>query len=168
MNAPQVKEIPGMTFTGEFNRFHGQSLPVYAPKEPTNGRPSINTLEGWNLLRHELAERDLLRALHRQPTETEITAELARNEALAAATAERANSTRTPKLLRTVYNIHGFMVEVTRGTGHGLCMPYDTDPSGRTIGLVLGRNMSERQGLEFAKWCIETGKFGFFPDQKTI
>lgn len=79
-----------MTFTGEFNRFHGQSLPVYAPKEPTNGRPSINTLEGWNLLRHELAERDLLRKLHRQPTETEIIEELARNEALAAATAARA------------------------------------------------------------------------------
>ena len=92
MNAPQVKEIPGMTFTGEFNRFHGQSLPVYAPKEPTNGRPSINTLEGWNLLRHKLAERDLFRVLHRQPTETEITAELARNEALAAATAARADS----------------------------------------------------------------------------
>ena len=55
MNAPQIKEIPGMTFTGEFNRFHGQSLPVYAPKEPTSGRPSINTLEGWNLHRHELA-----------------------------------------------------------------------------------------------------------------
>jgi hypothetical protein len=71
-----------MTFTGEFNRFHGQSLPVYAPKEPTNGRPSINTLEGWNTLRHELAERDLLRKLHRQPTEAEIIEELARNEVL--------------------------------------------------------------------------------------
>lgn len=170
MNAPQVKEIPGMTFTGEFNRFHGQSLPVYAPKEPTNGRPSINTLEGWNLLRHKLAERDLFRVLHRQPTETEITAELARNEALAAAVVatERASSTITPKLLRTVYDIHGFMVEVTRGTGRALCMPYDEDPSGRTIGLVLGRNMSERQGLEFARQCIENRKFGFFPDQKTI
>ena len=159
-----------MTFTGEFNRFHGQSLPVYAPKEPTNGRPSINTLEGWNLLRHKLAERDLFRVLHRQPAETEITAKaMARNEALAAAVvAARKGRPDTPKLLRTVYDIHGFMVEVTRGTGRALCMPYDTDPSGRTIGLVLGRNMSERQGLEFAKWCIETGKFGFFPDQKTI
>ena len=81
-----------MTFTGEFRRFRGQSLPVYAPKEPTSGRLSINTLEGWNLHRHELAERDLLRALHRQPTEAEITEEMVRNEALAAATAARADS----------------------------------------------------------------------------
>ena len=168
MNAPQIEEIPGMTFTGEFNRFHGQSLPVYAPKEPTNGRPSINTLEGWNLLRHELAERDLLRALHRQPTETEIIEEMARNAALADAVVAKLDSSRAPKPLRVVYDIHGFMVEVTRGTGRGLCMPYDEDPSGRTIGLVLGRSMSERQGLEFAKRCIESRKFGFFPDQETI
>lgn len=92
MNTPKVTEIPGMVFTGEFIRFHGQSLPIFAPKPRTDGRPSINMLESWNLLRHELAERDLLRALHRQPTEAEITEEMVRNEALAAATAARADS----------------------------------------------------------------------------
>lgn len=168
MNAPQVKEIPGMTFTGEFNRFHGQSLPVYAPKEPTNGRPSINTPEGWSLHRHEMAENHLLQTLGRQPTESEITEEMDRNAALGNALAAKLSGNKELPSIRISYDINGFVVDVTRGKGRGLCMPYDDIPGSKFICLVLGRNMTERQGLEFAKRCIETGKFGFFSDQKTI
>lgn len=159
-----VKEIPGMTFTGEFSHFRGQSLPVYVPKGPTNGRPSINTLEGWNLYRHEMAEKHLLQVLGRQPTESEITEEMARNAALGKAMEDKLSGDKELPAIRISYDINGFIVDVTRGNGRGLCMPHDDIPGGKFIRLVLGRNMTERQGLEFAKRCIKTGKFGFFTD----
>ncbi len=69
-----------------------------------------------------------------------------------------------PPHIRITYDINGFVVDITKGNGRGLCMPHDDIPGGKFIRLVLGRNMTERQGLEFAKRCIKTGKFRFFTD----
>lgn len=163
MNAPKVKDIPGMVFTGEHRPSGGQSWPVYELAARADGKPSINTPEGWNLHRHEMAENHLLQTLGRQPTESEITEEMARNAALGNALAAKLSGDKELPSIRISYDINGFVVDVTRGKGRGLCMPYDDIPGSKFICLVLGRNMTERQGLEFAKRCIETGKFGFFP-----
>lgn len=79
----QAPEIPGCCFVGYIanEQTGGKLVPLYEPKQPTDGRPSINTLEGWNLLRWESAERKLLMETGRQPTNAEIQAELDRQAA---------------------------------------------------------------------------------------
>lgn len=74
----QAPEIPGCCFVGYIanEQTGGKLVPLYEPKQPTNGRPSINTLEGWNLLRWESAERLLQKRTGRNPTGAEIQAEL--------------------------------------------------------------------------------------------
>lgn len=79
----QAPEIPGCCFVGYIanEQTGGKLVPLYEPKQPTDGRPSINTLEGWNLHRWESAERKLLMETGRQPTNAEIQAELDRQAA---------------------------------------------------------------------------------------
>lgn len=36
---------------------HGQPVPVFTPKGRTDGKPDINTLEGWNAYDQELENR---------------------------------------------------------------------------------------------------------------
>ena len=74
----QAPEIPGCCFVGYICNEHTgyRTVPLYEPKAPTDGRPSINTLEGWNLHRWKSAERKLLMETGRQPTNAEIQAEL--------------------------------------------------------------------------------------------
>ena len=81
----QAPEIPGCCFVGYIanEQTGGKLVPLYEPKKPTNGRPSINTLEGWNLLRWESAERLLQKRTGRTPTGAEIQAELDRQAAKA-------------------------------------------------------------------------------------
>lgn len=74
----QAPEVPGCCFVGYICNEHTgyRTVPLYEPKAPTDGRPSINTLEGWNLLRWESAEKKLRMETGRQPTNAEIQAEL--------------------------------------------------------------------------------------------
>ena len=74
----QAPGIPGCCFVGYICNEHTgyRTVPLYEPKAPTDGRPSINTLEGWNLHRWKSAERKLLMETGRQPTNAEIQAEL--------------------------------------------------------------------------------------------
>ena len=82
----QAPEIPGCCFVGYIanEQTGGKLVPLYEPKQPTDGRPSINTPEGWNLLRWKCAERLLQKRTGRQPTAEEIQAELDRQAAEAA------------------------------------------------------------------------------------
>ena len=70
----QAPEIPGCRFVGYIanEQTGGKLIPHYEPKEPEAGRPSINTLEGWNLLRWETAEGEAKRNLGRNPTAEEV------------------------------------------------------------------------------------------------
>lgn len=81
----QAPEIPGCCFVGYIanEQTGGKLVPLYEPKQPTDGRPSINTLEGWNLHRWESAERLLQKRTGRTPTGAEIQAELDRQAAKA-------------------------------------------------------------------------------------
>lgn len=74
----QAPEIPGCCFVGYICNEHTgyRTVPLYEPKAPTDGRPSINTLEGWNLHRWKSAEKKLRMETGRQPTNAEIQAEL--------------------------------------------------------------------------------------------
>ena len=79
-----VLNIPGMTFVGYCSTpkvMNGTELPLYEPMQRADGRPDINTVEGWNLLRHDFAARALRRRLGREPDETEIQMEMERNAA---------------------------------------------------------------------------------------
>ena len=79
----QAPEIPGCCFVGYIanEQTGGKLVPLYEPKQPTDGRPSINTLEGWNLLRWESAARPRQRRTGRNTTGAEIQAELDRQAA---------------------------------------------------------------------------------------
>ena len=70
----QAPEIPGCRFVGYIvnEQTGGKLVPLYEPKQPTDGRPSINTLEGWNLLCWETAEGEAKRNLGRNPTLEEV------------------------------------------------------------------------------------------------
>lgn len=73
----QAPEIHGFRFVGYIAEdTSGKLIPVYEPEQPTNGRPSINTLEGWNLFRRESVERLLQKRTGRKPTCAEIQDEL--------------------------------------------------------------------------------------------
>jgi hypothetical protein len=80
----QAKDIPGLKFIGHYSHpdvMDGAELPLYEPAPRTDGRPSINTVEGWNRLRHDLSEQRLLQLLGRQPTEEEIQADMEQDAA---------------------------------------------------------------------------------------
>lgn len=79
----QAPEIPGCCFVGYIanEQTGGKLVPLYEPKQPTDGRPSINTLEGWNLHRWKSAERLLQKRTGRNPTGAEIQTELDRQAA---------------------------------------------------------------------------------------
>ena len=71
------KGVPGYCFVGTVETPLG-TFPLYRTEKP-KGRPSINTLEGWNLHRRDMARFALLEALQREPTEEETQAEMARS-----------------------------------------------------------------------------------------
>lgn len=100
----QDPEIPGCRFVGSIaEETSGKRIPVYEPEQPTNGRPSINTLEGWNLFRRESMERLLQKRTGRKPTNEEIEAELDQQAAEAqrmVAQWEMNQSETLPKLFR--------------------------------------------------------------------
>lgn len=74
----QALEIPGCCFVGYIinEQTDGKAVPLYEPKQPTDGQSSINTLKGWNLLRWKSGERQLKKRTGRNPTNEEIQAEL--------------------------------------------------------------------------------------------
>lgn len=81
MNVPKIS---GLVYISEFSNPHvngGQPLPLYDFAPRTDGKPDINTLEGWDRMRHDFAARDLRKQLSREPDEVEIQAEMKRNAA---------------------------------------------------------------------------------------
>lgn len=77
-----VLDIPGMTFVGYCSTpkvMNGAELPLYESAPRADGRPDINTVEGWNLMRHDFAARALRKHLDREPEEVEIQTEMGRN-----------------------------------------------------------------------------------------
>lgn len=80
--APET-DLPGcFTYTGQQVVCGTKKLPIYRSKPCKDGRPSINTLEGWNLYRRESAAAYLKSVLHRDPTEAEIDQQLKEDAAL--------------------------------------------------------------------------------------
>ena len=51
----QAPEIRGFQFLGYIanKRTNRRLVPLYKPQKPTDGQPSINTLEGWNFFLSE-------------------------------------------------------------------------------------------------------------------
>ena len=79
MNAPRIDEL---IYIGQFsnpNVNNGCPLPLYESAPRADGRPDINTVEGWNRMRHDFAARALHRRLGREPGEAEIQTEMKRN-----------------------------------------------------------------------------------------
>ena len=79
----QAPEIPGCCFVGYIanEQTGGKLVPLYEPKQPTNGRPSINTLEGWNFFYRNAVEKQLQKQFGRKPTGAEIQDEMNRQAA---------------------------------------------------------------------------------------
>lgn len=75
--APPMRGFTSKGYIQDAQINHGEPLPLYA----MNG--GINTLEGWNAMRHADAARALLRKLGRAPSEDEIQMEMQRNAELA-------------------------------------------------------------------------------------
>ncbi len=87
-----VLDIPGMTFVGYCSApevMNGAKLPLYESAQRTDGCPDINTVEGWNRMRHDFAARSLCKSLGREPDEAEIQTEMERNAAEAWSVIER-------------------------------------------------------------------------------
>ena len=64
---------PGLRYVGEYSHpqvNHGQSLPVFEPVAP-EGRPSINTIEGWNKFAEEGNRKSFISANGREPKNRE-------------------------------------------------------------------------------------------------
>ena len=69
----KVAHIPGLVFTGDVVRHETLGdLPVYEMAPGSPGRPSINTAEGWELLRREKVFKRLSGRLKRAPTEEDL------------------------------------------------------------------------------------------------
>ena len=51
----QVCILVGTIINPDVN--NGQPVPLFTPREHTEGKPSINTLEGWNAYAQELERR---------------------------------------------------------------------------------------------------------------
>ena len=79
----QAPEIRGFQFLGYIanKRTNRRPVPLYKPQEPTDGQPSINTLEGWNFFYRNAVEKQLQKQFGRKPTDAEIQDEMNRQAA---------------------------------------------------------------------------------------
>mgnify|MGYP005817347223 FL=1 len=79
----QAPEIRGFQFLGYIanKRTNRRLVPLYKPQEPTDGQPSINTLEGWNFFYRNAVEKQLQKQFSRKPTDAEIQDEMNRQAA---------------------------------------------------------------------------------------
>lgn len=79
----QAPEIRGFQFLGYIanKRTNRRLVPLYKPQEPTDGQPSINTLEGWNFFYRNAVEKQLQKQFGRKPTDAEIQDEMNRQAA---------------------------------------------------------------------------------------
>lgn len=79
----QAPEIRGFRFLGYIanKRTNRRLVPLYEPQEPTDGQPSINTLEGWNFFYRNAVEKQLQKQFGRKPTGAEIQDEMNRQAA---------------------------------------------------------------------------------------
>lgn len=76
MNISDFLVQTSVTVKTRFSDGTVRALPVYKIKPREDGRPSINTVEGWNLHVMENIERRLVEKLGRQPTQDEIDEQL--------------------------------------------------------------------------------------------
>lgn len=73
----ETPKIQGMQFTGRFvSTGAGTAVPLYRFAEPADGKPDINTAEGWNASTMRNIEWKLTKKLGRKPTEEEKQAQL--------------------------------------------------------------------------------------------
>ena len=66
-------EVPNLRYVGEYSHpqvNHGQPLPMFEPVAP-EGRPSINTLDGWIKYADEGNRREFISANNREPINKE-------------------------------------------------------------------------------------------------
>ena len=79
----QAPEIRGFQLLGYIanKRTNRRPVPLYKPQEPTDGQPSINTLEGWNFFYRNAVEKQLQKQFGRKPTDAEIQDEMNRQAA---------------------------------------------------------------------------------------
>lgn len=79
----QAPEIRGLQLLGYIanKRTNRRLVPLYKPQEPTDGQPSINTLEGWNFFYRNAVEKQLQKQFGRKPTDAEIQDEMNRQAA---------------------------------------------------------------------------------------
>lgn len=63
----QTCDLSGMIRHPEVN--NGQPVPVFSPKPRTDGKPSINTLDGWNAAAQEQNRLSFERAIGRPPAD---------------------------------------------------------------------------------------------------
>lgn len=79
----QAPEIRGLQLLGYIanKRTNRRLVPLYKPQEPTDGQPSINTLEGWNFFYRNVVEKQLQKQFGRKPTDAEIQDEMNRQAA---------------------------------------------------------------------------------------
>lgn len=79
----QAPEIRGFQLLGYIanKRTNRRLVPLYKPQEPTDGQPSINTLEGWNFFYRNAVEKQLQKQFGRKPTDAEIQDEMNRQAA---------------------------------------------------------------------------------------
>lgn len=70
----EAPQIPGFVYTGKVVIFPetGAALPLYEFAAPADGRPSINTLEGWNALVERTRKNNAQHRLGREPTAKDL------------------------------------------------------------------------------------------------
>lgn len=62
--------MPGIEFVGMYSNPHvnsGTPTPVFTSKPRADGKPSINTLEGWNVMAQRINHRSFVQAHGREP-----------------------------------------------------------------------------------------------------
>lgn len=65
-----LRLMPGIEFVGMYSdpRVNdGAPIPMFTSKPPADGRPSINTVEGWNAAANRINRRSFLSAFGREP-----------------------------------------------------------------------------------------------------
>lgn len=70
MNVNDLFSAPGLCYVGDVSDphvNHGQSLPMFEPVAP-EGRPDINTLEGWNAMADKYNRKAFLDVFGREPS----------------------------------------------------------------------------------------------------
>lgn len=71
----RASELPGMAFKCTITTPYGP-LPLYHSAERTDGKPGINTREGWADLCRTVARKRLVKRYGREPSAEEINAEM--------------------------------------------------------------------------------------------